>query len=207
MEVWVPKAPPLPPNVDAPNAVVACCGGELKLAAPPKIEPPEDGFCEPPPPPPNIEPDVGDVVFVPPKTLVLLFALPKGDDPNAFDGEDGVAPPKIEAVLVLTFVLALAPPKIFEAGFVAAAAPKIFPVETVGLVADAADVAEIPKPPNDIAALSTAFAPNIFPPAAGWGTDGSGDFTLANNPVVVLVVWGDVALEINEKFIVTNSKY
>lgn len=58
LDVCAPKAPPLlpPPNEDAPNVDVCC--GELKLAEPPKMEPPEDGFVEAPP---KIEPAVGDV--------------------------------------------------------------------------------------------------------------------------------------------------
>lgn len=108
-------------------------------------------------------------VATPPNTFAELLAMPKTDDPNAFDGDDGVAaPPKIEAVLVLLFTLALAPPKIFEAGFAATAPPKIFPVAVGEPAVDAAGVDEpSPKPPNDNDALSTDFAPKIFPPDAG----------------------------------------
>lgn len=55
-ETAVVAFPKPPPNVDDPNPVDVCCG-ELKLAEPPKIEPPEDGFGVAPP---NIVPGVGD---------------------------------------------------------------------------------------------------------------------------------------------------
>lgn len=91
--------------------------------------------------------------------------MPKTDEPNAFCGEAGVEPPKIEAVLVLVLALAPPPPKMFAAGLAAAADPNIFPAD--GLAADEAGVDDRPKPPNDTDALSIDFEPKIFPPVAG----------------------------------------
>lgn len=92
--------------------------------------------------------------------------MPKTDEPKAFGGEAGVAPPKIEAVLVLVLALAPTPPNIFAAGFATAADPNIFP-DADGLAVDEAGVDDRPKPPNDTDALSIDFEPKIFPPVAG----------------------------------------
>lgn len=94
-------------------------------------------------------------------------------------------------MLLLTFEFETAP-------------PKIFPAEIGGLEADELVFDEIPKPPNDNDALSSALAPKIFVPGVVCAASVSADFT-PNKLVVVLVVWGVLALRFNKN--IQNLKF
>lgn len=112
--------------------------------------------------------------LLPPKIFDVLVALPNGFGPKLFDCETCVAPPKIDAVLVLLATDAV-PPNIFCAGLFAAADAKILPVVAPVLgVDDTGGGDDIPKLPN---ALSTVLELKILAPLACCGLDVSCVFT------------------------------
>lgn len=134
--------------------------------------------------------------LLPPNKLVdVVFALPKTEvvPKLGFDGDAGAVPPKIDAVLVALF--AALPPKIFWAGFAAAAAvAKMFPVDVGGL-ADDAGVDDSPKLANDNDdVLSAGLAPKTLGGCC-WFNDVSGVLAPPKILVVVLVVGTELALK------------
>lgn len=133
--------------------------------------------------------------LLPPNKLVdVVFALPKTEvvPKLGFDGDAGAVPPKIDAVLVALF--AALPPKIFWAGFAAAAAvAKMFPVDVGGL-ADDAGVDDSPKLANDNDVLSAGLAPKTLDGCC-WFDDVSGVLAPPKILVVVLVVGTELALK------------
>lgn len=101
------------------------------------------------------------MTLLPPNTLDVVFALPKTEVPNAFDGDAGEVPPNIDDGLVLVLP---APPNIFWVGF-GDPPPNMVAADVGGLAAVDAGVCDRPKLANDSDAFSAALVAKIFVPA------------------------------------------